>query len=172
MLHCVTVCLQWTGIVTIWASSRLRIPAFRVSAYSPHELLNCQNPLQICLATEFLPFRCFAGENVLMSWDVLFVSVNYFSYVLLYMTKKVMGLIHPQYIGLFWLPFERLFICRANCQDPLLTHLKISFQKVGPPWWNFSTSLVCCSVLQLLQCVAVCCSVLQCVAVCCNVTSV
>ena len=28
---------------------------------------------------------------------------------------------------------------------------------------------VCCSVLQCVQCVAVCCSVLQCVAVCCSV---
>ena len=28
---------------------------------------------------------------------------------------------------------------------------------------------VCCSVLSVLQCVAVCCNVLQCVAMCCSV---
>ena len=28
---------------------------------------------------------------------------------------------------------------------------------------------VCCSMMRMLQCVAVCCSVLQCIAVCCSV---
>ena len=63
----------------------------------------------------------------------------------------------------------RTAMCKMWCMDTYDFKESIYTTYVFPSCGLCLVLSVCCSVLQCLQCVAVCCSVLQCVAVCCSV---